>query len=115
LLQIANSKALISTSYMEGFPNVFIEAWACGIPVYSLYVDLGTLITKEGLGEVANGNLDKLLKSIENNKCMGKFGKNAKSYVQHHHDLNANKIEEIRVIFNNLVNNIKPLNNSENH
>jgi glycosyltransferase involved in cell wall biosynthesis len=115
LLQIANSKALISTSYMEGFPNVFIEAWACGIPVYSLYVDLGTLITKEGLGEVANGDLDQLLKSIENNKCMGKFGKNAKAYVEHHHDLNANKIEEIRGIFSNLLNNIKPLKNSGAH
>jgi glycosyltransferase involved in cell wall biosynthesis len=36
ILQIANSKALISTSPMEGFPNIFIEAWACGIPVLSL-------------------------------------------------------------------------------
>jgi len=33
LLNIANSKALISTSPMEGFPNIFIEAWATGIPV----------------------------------------------------------------------------------
>ena len=43
---------------------------------------------------------------------MGRFGKNAKAYVEHHHDLNENKIEEIRGIFSNLLNNIKPLKNS---
>ena len=30
LKQIANSRALISTSPLEGFPNIFIEAWSCG-------------------------------------------------------------------------------------
>jgi glycosyltransferase involved in cell wall biosynthesis len=113
LVQIANSKALISTSRMEGFPNVFLEAWACGIPVYSLYVDLGTLIEKEGLGEVAYGNLDVLYHAIENHKSTSEFAKNAKAYVEHYHNLNANKIEEINRIFNELVNNGKSNNISE--
>ncbi len=46
MYQIANSKALISTSPMEGFPNVFVEAWAYGIPVLSLYCDPGSIIEK---------------------------------------------------------------------
>ena len=29
LRYIASARALISTSHMEGFPNIFIEAWAC--------------------------------------------------------------------------------------
>jgi glycosyltransferase involved in cell wall biosynthesis len=99
LLQIANSKALISTSKMEGFPNVFIEAWACGIPVFSLYVDLGTLIKKEGLGVAANGDLEKLLEAIENFETTDEFSRRAKAYVERHHDLNAAKIGAISRFF----------------
>lgn len=99
MLQIANSKALISTSQMEGFPNVFIEAWACGIPVFSLYVDLGTLIKKERLGVVANGNLNILLEAIENYDSTEEFAKRAKTYVEKHHDLNATRLKEIDSFF----------------
>ncbi len=64
LREISNSRALVSTSPMEGFPNVFIEAWACGIPVFSLHVDPGNTIEKEGLGFAANGNMDKLIEKM---------------------------------------------------
>src|SRR5665213_245083 len=66
LKEMKNSLALISTSQMEGFPNIFIEAWACGIPVLSLYIDPGGTIKKEELGIVANGNSDKLIEAIYN-------------------------------------------------
>ena len=46
---------------MEGFPNIFIEAWACGVPVLSLHVDPGGVIKKEGLGEIADGNINTLV------------------------------------------------------
>jgi glycosyltransferase involved in cell wall biosynthesis len=104
LSNILNSKALISTSPMEGFPNVFIEAWACGIPVLSLHVDPGNVITKEGLGMVANGDTDKLLHAmgtIENTKL---FEKKAKAYVESNHVLNSTKIKEISCLFSELFN-----------
>jgi glycosyltransferase involved in cell wall biosynthesis len=105
MYQIANSKALISTSPMEGFPNIFIEAWACGIPVLSLYVDPGDIIKKEELGEVTHGNLDKLLKAMDNNRNTDEFAKKAKAYVEHNHVLNANKIKEISCLFSELLRN----------
>lgn len=45
---------------MEGFPNVFIEAWACGIPVLSLYVDPGSIIERENLGVIVRGDKESL-------------------------------------------------------
>lgn len=107
MYQIANSKALISTSPMEGFPNIFIEAWACGIPVLSLSFDPGGIIKREKLGEVADGDLGKLLDymvSINNTK---EFAIRAKAYVEHNHILNADKLNEISCLFLNIAEKIK--------
>lgn len=102
LCQIANSKALISTSHMEGFPNVFIEAWSCGIPVLSLYVDPGDIIKREELGEVAHGNIDILLQALNNYRYSDKFAQKAKAYIENHHIVNADKIKEISSLFSEL-------------
>jgi glycosyltransferase involved in cell wall biosynthesis len=102
LLHILNSKALISTSPMEGFPNIFIEAWACGIPVLSLSFDPGGVIKKEGLGEVEGGNLDKLVEDMVSIRNTDEFAKRAKAYVEHNSVINADKIKEISSLFNEL-------------
>ena len=95
LNEIANSLALISTSPMEGFPNVFIEAWACGIPVLSLYVDPGSIIERENLGVIAHGDKEKLIHAISHFETNSAFKERAKSYVERNHILNSDKIEEI--------------------
>lgn len=97
--QIANSRALISTSMMEGFPNIFIEAWACGVPVLSLNFDPGGVIEKEHLGVVANGDVDILLKAMEENTNSDEFAARSKRYVNKYHVLNDNKIQEIDQLF----------------
>jgi glycosyltransferase involved in cell wall biosynthesis len=102
LYQIATSKALISTSHMEGFPNIFIEAWAYGIPVLSLNVDPGSTIKKEKLGEVLNGDLKAMLQSIDTFEYTNDFAERAKSYVERTHVLNEAKIIEISRIFTDL-------------
>jgi len=107
MYQIANSKALISTSPMEGFPNIFIEAWACGIPVLSLSFDPGGVIKREQLGEVADGNLDKLINDMNSNKNTSEFAERSKAYVEHNHVLNVNKINEISCLFSDLFNHRK--------
>jgi hypothetical protein len=103
LLNIANSKALISTSPMEGFPNIFIEAWAYGIPVLSLYVDPGGVIKREHLGIVADGDLDRLQKSLTSTGRIDEFAKKAKSYVNKYHELNNDKIEKTSELFNAIL------------
>lgn len=100
--EISNSKALISTSPMEGFPNVFIEAWACGIPVYSLIVDPGSVIEKEGLGVIANGNPDILIEAMNGHRYTYEFAEKARDYIDAHHSMNDRKVEEINALFTEL-------------
>ena len=104
LHHISYSKALISTSPMEGFPNIFIEAWACGIPVLSLYFDPGGIIKREDLGEVADGNLDSLINAMATTISTDKFAIKAKAYVEHNHVLNRDKIKQISDLFIELIN-----------
>jgi glycosyltransferase involved in cell wall biosynthesis len=100
LAHIASSKALVSTSPMEGFPNIFIEAWACGIPVLSLYFDPGDVIKREELGMVANGNIDALAKALDSVSYSEDFAKKARNYLERTHVLNDQKVEEISELFN---------------
>lgn len=105
MFHIAKSKALISTSPMEGFPNVFIEAWACGIPVLSLYFDPGGILTKEKLGFISHGDLEKLSNALESELNTIEFAERSKTYVDANHVLNANKIEQIDLLFRGVVKN----------
>ena len=64
-----NCKLLVNTSSQEGFPNTFIQALMRGVPIISLNVDPGNIITKNSLGivnddltEVTN-NIDELMKN----------------------------------------------------
>jgi len=85
LSQIASSKAIISTSPLEGFPNIFIEAWACGIPVISLHVDPGDVIEREQLGYSAFGDLNSLVSALDNIETDENFADRAKAYVEKNH------------------------------
>ena len=102
LEQINISKALISTSPMEGFPNTFIESWACGKPVLSLYVDPGNVIVKENLGFYANGNINSLLDEVYQGIFDCKLSERTKAYVSKNHILNEFWIKELSSIFENL-------------
>ena len=56
------AKLLVSTSDVEGFPNVFLQAWIRGVPVVSFF-DPDHLIEREGLG-VAVGSLEEMREAV---------------------------------------------------
>ena len=102
LLQIMNSKALISTSSIEGFPNIFLEAWACGIPVLSLYVNPGNILIHENIGYFADGNIEKLLHFMAIVNSDETLSDRAKVYIDQNHIINDQKIEEIGALFTSI-------------
>jgi glycosyltransferase involved in cell wall biosynthesis len=103
MCHIADSKALISTSPMEGFPNIFLEAWACGIPVLSLFIDPGGVIKRERLGEVADGSIDRLVSLMSTVTNNDEFALRAKTYVEQNHLLNSKKLRELDSFVTELI------------
>ena len=47
------ARTLVNTSDVEGFPNVYLQAWIAGVPVVTL-IDPDGVIAREGLGMVAS-------------------------------------------------------------
>jgi glycosyltransferase involved in cell wall biosynthesis len=61
VLQLLESAvAVVSTSEFEGMPNVFLEAWARGVPALTLSYDPDDIISREGLGGVGQGSVETL-------------------------------------------------------
>lgn len=85
---LAQSKVLVSTSLVEGFPNVMLEAWSSGVPVISLSVDPGDVIMREGLGCVS-GTMEALaddIAELTSNKDLNlQIGARGLSYVRRTH------------------------------
>jgi glycosyltransferase involved in cell wall biosynthesis len=97
-----NCKALISTSSVEGFPNVFLEAWALGKPVISLNTNPGNIFEKYELGICCQGKLSYFIEILRSND-LNYDAKNIINYVKTFHDPAKNLDELIHAdIFRNI-------------
>jgi len=90
LLNLDRTKIHINTADSEGFPNVFLEAWALGIPVVSLKANPNNLLSgNQSLGYCANGSIKKmasLINSIVNEEHLLKsFEERCRKYVKINH------------------------------
>lgn len=83
---IASAKALVSTSNFEGFPNIFLEAWACGVPVISLHVNPGDVINEFSLGKFFNGDYTAMAECINTNGTGEINSAQLKAYISNYHD-----------------------------
>jgi glycosyltransferase involved in cell wall biosynthesis len=90
---MAGSFAVVSTSDFEGLPNVFLEAWARGVPVVSLEYDPDGRIAARGLGLVAGGSRERLVASTASlqhePELRSKLGDNALAYIRDVHSREA--------------------------
>jgi glycosyltransferase involved in cell wall biosynthesis len=89
---LRSCKVLVNTSRYEGFPNTMLEAWSAGVPVISLNVDPGGIISREAIG-VVSGTFTQLLQDIErlavDRELNDQLGRRGLTYVQRHHSLGA--------------------------
>ena len=88
--RFARASVFLSTSAFEGFPNTFLQAAKYGVPIASLAVDPGGMLGTHGAGTVADGDLDRLARSLEG--LLGdparrrETGERALAYAREHHD-----------------------------
>lgn len=86
-----SARVLLCTSESEGFPNVFLESWACGRPVLTT-VDPDHLVTRHQLGRVHGeyeAQRDCLAQLGREKVAWEKLGENALRYVSAHHSVDA--------------------------
>jgi len=62
---LAGARCVAVTSEEEGFSNVLIHAWSLGVPTVTLEHDPDGLIARQGLGAMADGDIDRLLAEVE--------------------------------------------------
>jgi len=62
---VSGAVAVVNTSYLEGMPNAFLEAWALGVPVLTFEFDPDGVVEREGLGISAAGRWPRFVRGAE--------------------------------------------------
>jgi len=88
LQAIGSASVLLSTSDGEGFPSVFLEAWAAGTPVMSMQIDPDHKIRDYRLGQAVGtveGAVDAIRHLMGSPKCREEMGVRSRRHVEEMH------------------------------
>jgi glycosyltransferase involved in cell wall biosynthesis len=100
------AKVFVNTSDSEGFPNTFIHACNCTVPILSLNVNPDGFINTYNCGICCDGDwlqmVDSLKVILKDDRRL-EMGSNGKKYVTEHHDV-TRIINRYKELFKQLVN-----------
>ncbi|UVT16969.1 MAG: glycosyltransferase family 4 protein [Nitrospira sp.] len=85
---ISDASLLLSTSDGEGFPSVFLEAWAAGTPVVSVQIDPDGKIRNSKLGEMGDtleGTIEAVRSLMASSEQRQEMGLRARRHVEEVH------------------------------
>ena len=103
---INKSKIMVNTSSREGFPNVFLQASALGLPVISLSVDPNGYLEKSNGGIACDDDWKKFVTIVKqtyiDRRKINKWGSNAKQYVLKHNSTERLVREKLLPALNSL-------------
>ena len=96
--KFAQAKFFVCTSYIEGFPNTFLQSWSNGIPVITTF-DPSGIVKEQGLGIVVNNE-------VELNYAVRKLLSDEMLYKELSYNVNKYFIDKhsIKVQFEKLIN-----------
>jgi len=96
------SKFIISTSKIEGFPNVFLQAFANNKPIVSYIVNPDNFLEKSRGGFCANGDLKDFQKYVDklynSKKKIKEMGNNGYNYIKKEHELKNISKQLIKIL-----------------
>jgi glycosyltransferase involved in cell wall biosynthesis len=85
--------AVVSTSELEGMPNIFLEGWSRGVPALALNHDPDGIIRRLGLGGVADNRRESFAELAaqlwESRDERGACADRCREYVEANHSLEA--------------------------
>ena len=84
---VAQSRCLLCTSVKEGFPNTFLQALSCNVPIITT-VNPNEMIEKYKLGFVAN-TIEEFNSLIENNAVFGIKSEDITAYFENNHSIDC--------------------------
>lgn len=84
---LRSAALLVHTSPLEGFPNIFLEAWSHGVPTVTA-VDPDGVVERHHMGEVV-GSVEEFTEAVgalmANPAIRRTLGERAREYVERHH------------------------------